>query len=415
MSCSIYGQEKVEYTLNVTDEYSAITADTTYWKIEDVLLDGSDNTDEYSDQAIDYKPTKEYQSKGDKSVTATFDFVDGWDNTFKHTTNISTTALVYDEPLMDFSWDPEEPTIKDDVTFTQLHDDTRDDTVPKSYGRIDSVDVDIYNDGELENEDLTEDDEFTYTFEEKQDGIEIKLAITYWDGWESINTEIVKVLDMSNIPPVSDSTREDSGVCIPNYTWTATSSDEDDDIDELTYSWTLSKKNDDDEWEEIDTGDEIEYSYPFQYEGDYKLSLVTSDDDGGSDEKIEEFSIVFDTCGTGDGLGSGTIVLQPNRFQMIAIPVAGVKVKEYFLDKIAEIVGDDASTVIELVKAYPSSDASEKKYQVFIPDLTNPDSSTNFELMQTDGDITEITAFYVKTKEFDGTIEYTWDSADGGD
>lgn len=115
------------------------------------------------------------------------------------------------------------------------------------------------------------------------------------------------------------------------------------------------------------------------------------------------------------GTYSGTIVLQPNRFQAIAIPVTGRKVNEYFLDKIAETVGADANTVINLVKSYPSSDASEKKFQVFVPGLTNPDSSTNFELVQTDGVVTEITPFYVQTKEFPegmDTIEFTWDIAD---
>lgn len=116
-----------------------------------------------------------------------------------------------------------------------------------------------------------------------------------------------------------------------------------------------------------------------------------------------------------DNKSKGKIVLQPNRYQMVAIPVKGVKVKEYFLDKIEDIIGDDANTVIDVVKAYPSSDVSDNKYMVFKPNLTNPDSSTNFELIQTDGDYTEITSFYVVTKDFTDDIVVPWDASDGDD
>jgi hypothetical protein len=321
---------------------------------------------------------------------------------------------VYDVPRLDFSWTPESPTILEETTFTQNHDDTRDDTIPKSYGRIDSVDVDYYNSGTINIEDLTEDDEFKNTFNPKEDdGIDIKLLVEYWDGWETQNTSIVKHLTQTNIPPVSESVREDNGICIPHYIWTAESTDIDDATDELSYKWTLSKKNSDDEYEDIDTGTDITYEYPFQYEGDYKLILRTTDDDGDYNDKVEEFSIAFDACSTGDTGGSGVITLQPNRFQDIAIAVKGKKVKEYFLDKIEDIMGSPVSDYIELVKAFPSSDTSSNKYLIYVPGVTKDTNSGNFDLVQTDGDYTEITAFRVKTKDFEGTIEIPWDSKDG--
>jgi len=419
---AIYGRETVRYTWNVQDDNTAVQIDTLDWLIEDTLLDGSNNDTTLTDEVNTDTQNKIYESSGAKHIHTEVDFNDGWDNIYQHETNLDVEALVYETPVLDFSWTPAAPTVLDTVEFTQEHDDIRDDTIPKQYGRIDRVDVDYYKDGTDEVVDVEDDSTFSHVFETKEDGIELHLKVEYWDGWQTQNADVTKIMNMSNIPPVSDSTREDAGVCIPAYKWTATSTDTDDAIDELTYTWKLYKKDDndtpdddtDDTWEEIDSGTEITYEYPFQYEGDYRLVLRTTDDEDDWHEKTEDFTITFDVCGSGaEGGGAGTIILQPNRFQMVAIPVPGLKVKEYFLDKVAEIIGDDASTVIELVKSYPSSDVSEKKFQVFVPDLTNPDSSTNFELMQIDGDAKEITAFYVKTKEFDGTIEVPWDFADG--
>jgi len=418
---AIYGQEIVRYTWNVVDDDNCVQPTTLDWWINDTELDGTDNTTEIVDAENDATQDKIYHSVGDKHIHAEVDFDDGWEGIYQHETNLDVTTLVYEEPVMGFSWLPENPTVLEETTITQEHDDVRDESADKAYGRIDRVDVDYYNDGTYNEEDAEDDTEFKHTFNPKEDdGIDIRLHIEYWDGWETQTCEITKHLTQTNIPPVSDTSRVDNGVCIPNYLWTATSHDEDDAVEELTYKWWLYQKDqqdtedeDDDTWEEIETGEEIEFTYPFQYEDDYKLVLRTTDDDGDWTEKVEEFTITFDTCGGSGTKGSGVIILQPNRFQMVAIPVAGVKVKEYFLDKIAEIVDADASTVIEFVKAYGSNDTNEKKFQVFVPDLTNPDSSTNFELIQADGDAKEITAFYVRTKEFEGTIEIPWDTADG--
>jgi len=109
----------------------------------------------------------------------------------------------------------------------------------------------------------------------------------------------------------------------------------------------------------------------------------------------------------------GSILLEPNRPQMIAIPVKGQRVKEYFLDKIADLIGKPASTVIDVVKSYPSSNASTDKFQVFKPDLSNPLSTDNFKLVQSDNNVDEITPFFVITKDFTGTIKYSWNAADG--
>ena len=414
MSCDVYGQEKVRYTLHITDNNNIQQPDTLDWDMEDTLLNGTDNKQTRIDKVNTDIQDIQYSSKGTYKTVTLFDFDDGWGNIYQNRAEISVEAKVYESPVLDFDWDPVKPTVLEEVTFTQKHDDIRDDTIPKQYGRINKVDVDYYKDGTIDETGLTDSDQFKKTFTTKQNGIEIQLQIEYWDGWETQTSEVTKSMDMTNIPPVSDNTREDLGLCIPNYLWTATSTDIDDAVDELTYKWILSKKKDDDTWEEIETGEENTFTYPFQYEGDYQLILRTTDDDGDSNDKIEEFTVTFSTCGDGNGMGgSGTILLQPNRFQDIAIPVKGKKVKEYFLDVIEQQIGKDVSTVIELVKAFPSSDASEKKYLIYKPGVSEPTDKGNFDLVQTDGAYTEITAFRVRTKSFTDPIEYKWDSKDG--
>ena len=417
MGCKIYGTEKVRYTWNSVDENGALIADTLDWSIEDTALNGDDATKTINDSGLDELQTKMYDSSGEKKVKTEVEFDDGWGTVFRHATELAVEALVYEEPELGFSWTPEEPTVLEETTFVQENNDLRDKDVPSVLGRIDSVDVDYYINDELDVEDIGSTDEFKHTFRPKEDdGIDIKMIAEYWDGWETQTCELVKHLTQTNIPPYTDYTREDNGLCVPNYVWDASvTTDEDDATDELTYLWVLYESDGDDGWDEIETGDEITFTYPFQYENDYKLVLRVTDDDDGYTEKVDEFKIQFDACDSSGSAGAhGTIVLQPNRFQDIAIPVTGKKVKEYFLGKVAKAAGvDDVSEVIELVKAYPSSDASDNKYLIFIPGKTKETNSGNFDLVQTDGDYREITAFRCLTKEFEGTIEIDWTSADG--
>jgi len=420
---AIYGQEVVRYTWNVVDDDACVVSDTLDWWIEDTELDGSDNTTEVVDAANDATQDKSYHSVGDKHLHTEVDFLDGWDNTYQHLTELDVTTVVYDVPVLDYSWTPEAPTVIDEVEFTQAHEDTRNEEEGKAYGRIDQVDVDYYVDGELDEEELGDENEWTHVFPTKaDDGLDIKLIATYWDGWEYQTVDITKHMEMTNIPPVADHSREDRGLCIPNYLWNANeSTDLDDAVEELTYEWWLyqwdekdTEDEEDDEWVEIETGTEITFTYPFQFEGDYKLVLRTTDDDGDWTEKVEEFPIEFAPCdSSGAGSSSGVIMLQPNMFQMIAIPVPGVKVKEYFLDRVAETIGADASTVIEYVGAYGANDVNAKKWQIFFPDYSNPENDTNFELVQADGDAAEITAIKVKMLDFEEPIEFKWDSKDG--
>jgi len=115
---------------------------------------------------------------------------------------------------------------------------------------------------------------------------------------------------------------------------------------------------------------------------------------------------------------SGRIHLQENAWQMIAINVEGVKVKEYLLDKLAEICDTDTENIVKRVSAYFGD---ENKFTSFIPAVTDSESSKNFELVRTDAsndlEVKEITAFWIKMLDYktyyDDELIFEWDSADG--
>jgi len=407
---NIYGREKVRYSWSATGQTDSIQADTLDWKIEDTLLDGSNNDTVLTDVANDGTVDKIYESKGNKHVETIVDFDDGWGNIYQQTTTLTVQAVPYDAPELDLTWTPQEPTILEEVTFTQDHNDTRDSN--NHFGEIQEVNVDFYSDDSYEYEHLADDDQFTHTFSPKEDDIPIKLSVIWNNGWENLTKEQTWYLDMSNIPPVSDCDKDELSNCIPKYKWTATSTDEDDDVSELTYEWILEQKVGDN-WNLVEDGDEEEFEYPFQYEGHYRITLITRDDDNGEDTKQEEFDITFANCSLDGISGTGKVLIQPNRWQMVAVPV-NKKVKDYFCDRLGNIANQAPEDLIELVKSFPSSDESHGKYLIYVPGLTNPDSSGNFNLMTPDNNIKEINAFLLKTKDF-GTdpIEYTWDVSDG--
>ena len=412
MSCTIYGKEEAEFSLSIIDLDDSIVENGIDWILEDSNLDGSDSSSIHNNVDKSFNPTKIFNSPGQKKVKSDISFNDGWDNIYINHSEILVSPIPYDAPILDFSWTPVEPTIIDTVVFTQNHNDTRSIDGVDTKGKIETSTLNYYDDETIDVEGLFDTDTTDYVFTSKEDGIRIRLTSTYWDGWEFKSTDILKILNMSNIPPVSDHIREDAGQCIPAYIWTATSTDMDDDDLTLTYEWKLYKEVDL-SFIEISTGTDKEYTYPFQYEGNYRISLKTTDAEGDWSEKIEDFPIVFDVCGTGTGTGSSGIVrLESDRFEMISIPVRGRTVNDYFIQKLEEVTGKAAIESIDFVKAYPSNTLSSGKYIGFVPGVTNPDSSYNFKLVEDDDGVEAHVPFFVRTKVLDATIEISWTTED---
>lgn len=404
----IYGKEETKFKLNIVPTSdNSIIDNTIDWYISDLNLDGSDNSSILNDTSILTEPTKVYESSGLKEIRTNTDFDDGWGNIYTHQTILNIEVKAYSEPVLNFSWNPIEPTILDTVTFTQNHNNTRDSTSGEHYGRIDKVRIDFYNNSNFDIDYILKNEVFQKQFNSKQDNIPIKLEAYYWDGFEYKNNSIIKTISMSNIPPVSDWIREDKGVCVPAFEWTASSSDLDDDIDDLLYSWKLYQEIGT-AFNLIDTSSDKFYKYPFQYEGKYRIDLETIDSEGSNHIKSEIFDISFGVCGSGSTGYSGKVILQPNRWQIVAIPTKNKKISDV-VDIIKTKTNKSINEVIEVINAYPSNNISDNEFLSFVPGFTNINSKNNFNLIESDSDSNEITAFWIKTLNFENNIviEYT--------
>jgi len=326
MSCTIYGQEKVAYHLSYTDKCPAIQY--VDWYIEDYDLDGNDVSVTHTNKSPDDVIYHVYHSPGDRIVRAVIYFDDGWGNIYQKTVQITVHPTPYDPPVIDFVWDPEEPTVTDYVHFAQQIDDSRDED--SAYGKVEYVNFDIYDDGTVDELDtdndhipdktnLSKTDEFWYNFTEKHD-VNVRQIVYYNDGWQTQVVDKVKTIHMSNVPPVADFDVEESGYCCPRYKFDARnlssdhySYDIDGDDNLLEYKWELYRWIGD-HYELIDQQDRSSnpvYEYQFQYEGQYKIVLTVWDQDNASSTKAWEFEIVFGPC---EGGGQPSVELRPLPF-----------------------------------------------------------------------------------------------------
>lgn len=151
------------------------------------------------------------------------------------------------------------------------------------------------------------------------------------------------------------------------------------------------------------------YSYNISLTNYCFLDIIDKASTGDEYDSLVYYSIANDVSNN-----TGTITLQPNRFQMVAIPN---KTKDigYFVDLInAKLLSLGSSLtakdVIQVTKAYPSNASLHDAYQVYVPG-TSGDSS-KFKLMIQDGSIYEINPFFVKTGSFGSLTEITitWNS-----
>jgi len=110
----------------------------------------------------------------------------------------------------------------------------------------------------------------------------------------------------------------------------------------------------------------------------------------------------------------GEYIIQPDRFQMIAIPKMDVNI-DYFLNLVQNEMSKDNTfdgwtirDVLPVIKAYPSNLNSFNKYQVYVP--TASSNSAKFNLIQQDNDVYEIVPFFIKTGKFKNNIKIKWES-----
>jgi len=111
----------------------------------------------------------------------------------------------------------------------------------------------------------------------------------------------------------------------------------------------------------------------------------------------------------------GSIYLQKNAWMMLAVPKEGAKIYDDVIKPIEDEYGVDAKDIFEVFNAYPYTEGengSKRKFLSFVPGVTNPAGSNNFNLIykDTNGE-KEITGFWCKTKDYSGdVITYNWDA-----
>lgn len=202
----IYGQEIVEFEANILDINSAKVDNTMYWILNDKNINDEDTTINITNASLIDSQFKSFLSSGLKSIVCGYSFDDGFGNIYQVEANTSLTILPYEPLILDFTWSPNEPAIFQKVTFTPNHNDVR----PR--GNITKIEVDYFNDNQLDMVDingdnvsdswyLSKNDIWYKTFNEKRDPIYIRIIATWNNGWELKQKELIKEMFMSAIAP----------------------------------------------------------------------------------------------------------------------------------------------------------------------------------------------------------------------
>ena len=103
---------------------------------------------------------------------------------------------------------------------------------------------------------------------------------------------------------------------------------------------------------------------------------------------------------------SGSIYLQKNAWMMLAVPKENAKIYDDFILPIVTQSGIAQEDLFEVFNAYPYTEGpngSQRQFLSFVPNVTNPASSNNFQLIYEDSNgEKEISGFWVKTKDYPG-------------
>lgn len=242
-----------------------------------------------------------------------------------------------------------------------------------------------------------------------------KQEITWNDGFNEFNINYEDSFDMENIPP-SITITSDLGQ--NEYQIDPSAIDIDGTVDFI--KWNIEYKTPfdnayklvkDDGW----IGDIIPLNLVFPVQGHYRISGIVKDNYGAEGNDTKEVFIEYNAnCD-----GEGTIKIQNNVWQMIAIPVRNVNIKEYFLDVLdSKIkVSDDTKSVSDVIEVANCYLGNENQFRSYVPGFTNATSINNFPLVYNDEGNFEVTAFWIKTKNFtefyDQDLIFEW-SQDSG-
>ena len=382
-------------------------------------------------------------AEDDKPLTQTLTIDDGTGKLYEYTL---TKNLTWKEYVIspNFSTDPENPSILDNTQIIPNIIDSYD--VVSDNG----VDYDFSEDGVSLNHGEHETVSKILSIPRLQD---VTQSVRYFTGWEEKTASITKTIEKTNLPPEMCSSLDKSCYTVPVSTFTSCSTDYED-VDPMTLitDWKIyidrnsfaeeidgerivnydeSNAN----WELIHSLDSSFTLYwVYSEEGRYKINQVTTDTDGASSSLDRYEDIVFAMCDSseppppaGACLSSGLIEVDPDRWQIIAIPmeygfwdktqskivndgVTRSKFLNVVIDQIEDVYNVPASDLMIVANAYIGS---INQFYNFVPGLVTESSVHNFPLVYLDDDFLtgdnikkEITGFWIKAKEMPFKIKW---------
>jgi len=278
---------------NYGDTWSQINASFD-WFIEDYLVDGTDNSDTYTDKDETYEPTKLYNSEGTREIKLTINWNDGFDDQQEV---LSKDAIldVYNISLS-FNWTDEKNNTVNDVSvplgdddLVTLHNNSSDNASQDydSTTQWKTVDWSITkkkNDGSDDNESFSYSKDNDDSFNEEptffikywhhdDDKALASLSIGYWDGYQDVSKTLNSNIETDkyhiNHDFVWDTkfygrnkivTRDDDEITLTNLT-TFTPQNNTDNVTDCDYEITKLKYK---SYDDTDTEDDSE---TFEYDG----------------------------------------------------------------------------------------------------------------------------------------------------
>jgi len=322
----------------------------------------------------------------------------------------------YNTPIADIIWSPEVPNVNDTLTITGNNTDVDGTVVAISY-KFDNVE--IANNTNLSYQWIQS---LGSTY---QTSYPVHSNVTWNDGFDNHTIVHLETLIMENLAPTFTLDTEVIGAVDDNHIKFSPLNITDPDGDDASVGvkWKIEFKTPfDNQYKTVMESDypaqinQDPKEYIFTQAGDYRVTATIKDSFGleTSEDSVVNFNSST-TC-----TGSGTIRLNNNNWQLIAIPVENKTVGNYFIPKVADAiktydVDKDASDVIEVCSAYPGH---INKFLSYIPGFTLDSSEHNFNLTMVDGvDIKEVTGFWIKVKNYysitdDVDILIDWDQRD---
>lgn len=397
--------------------------------------------------------TEEFQhiakTPGIKPITQILTIDDGTGKLYTYELTKDLTWIEYNiEP--NFSTNPTEPTILDsteiipsivdsfDVVGYKYKDEFHLDNTNDILDDILPVDYNFYYDGlQLEK---SEDETINQVLSTPRFQ-DITQDVRYFTGWDVKTSSITKNIKKTNLPPVMCNSLDKSCYTVPVHTFITCSTDyEDVDPSTLITNWklyidrnsyveindgvkTIVYDENNPSWELIHSIDNSFTLYwVYSEEGRYKINQVTTDTDGATNSLDRYENITFEMCGSdpiesGVCLASGSIEVNPDRWQLIAIPMEygywdsiqhkfvndGITRSTIYNSVIKQIEDRYARPASELFKVANAYIGSINQSYNYIPGFTKEESVHNFNLVYLDEDMEtdttvkkEITGFWIK-------------------